>query len=64
MNLNIKQIYQEKFKNYSDQELIITSSSLDYQWAAVEFLLQRMDQNYCAFRIRNKHIIHQSKSIE
>ncbi|KAG4083643.1 hypothetical protein H8356DRAFT_1318712 [Neocallimastix lanati (nom. inval.)] len=61
-NIN-KSHFNKKFKNYSDQDFIVISNILDYQWTAIEFLLQRMDRNYCSFRIRNKHIYPQSEHI-
>ncbi|OUM59369.1 hypothetical protein PIROE2DRAFT_21252 [Piromyces sp. E2] len=54
---------REKYKNCNEQELIAISNKLDYQWSALEFLLQRMDKSYCAFRINNKNIFPSFKDI-
>jgi len=63
MNHIIRNDFNLKFKNYSNQDFIALSNILDYQWAAIEFLLQRLDKNYWYFRNNNNHIYPQYKHI-
>jgi len=55
-NISINSLHK-KYNITSDRDLMALSNILDYQWSALEFLLQRMDKSYCLFRIRNKHIL-------